>query len=257
MKAVILAGGLGTRISEETSSKPKPMVEVGGYPLLWHIMKIYSFHGINDFIICAGYKNQVIKEYFCNYFLHASDLTLDLRSNSRLIHNYQVEPWKITIVDTGNETMTGGRLKRVKQHIGNETFLLTYGDGVANIDIKSTIGFHKEHKKLCTITAVQPPGRFGALDISEENTVKSFMEKPRGDSSWINGGFFVVEPEVLNRIEDDTTIWEQEPLKSLARDGELKAYYHDDFWQPVDTLREKNVLESLWASGEAKWKVWD
>lgn len=256
MKAVILAGGLGSRLGEETGTKPKPMVEIGGKPILWHIMKIYSHHGINEFVICLGYKGHIIKEYFTNYFLHMADITLDIKTNSRLVHDHEVEPWKITLVDTGADTMTGGRVKRIQKYIGNETFLLTYGDGVGSVDIRRSIEFHKEHGKQCTITAVQPPGRFGALDYSPDGTVNKFIEKPQGDNSWINGGFFVVEPQVFDRIDDDTTIWEQAPLKGLAADAQLKAFFHDGFWQPMDTLREKNYLEELWASGEAPWKTW-
>ncbi|PMB07829.1 glucose-1-phosphate cytidylyltransferase [Fischerella thermalis CCMEE 5198] len=257
MKAVILAGGLGTRISEETSVKPKPMVEIGGKPILWHIMKIYSAHGINDFIICCGYKGYVIKEYFANYFLHMSDVTFDMRFNQMNVHLGNAEPWRVTLVNTGDNTMTGGRLKRVREHIGNETFCFTYGDGVSNVNITELIKFHKEQKTLATLTAVQPPGRFGAIILGSEQTkISSFHEKPEGDGAWINGGFFVLEPEVINFIADDSTVWEKEPLKKLAEMEQLSAFKHDGFWQPMDTLRDKNYLEDLWNKGNAPWKVW-
>ncbi len=257
MKAVILAGGYGTRISEESSVRPKPMVEIGGKPILWHIMKIYSAHGINDFVICCGYKGYAIKEYFANYFFHKSDVTFDLKNNLREIHQNHVEPWKVTLVDTGEDTMTGGRLKRVKDFIGSETFCFTYGDGVSDVDVRRLINFHRNQKTLATLTAVQPPGRFGAFTLdSERNLISSFEEKPDGDGAWVNGGFFVLEPEVLNYIEGDSTIWEREPLQKLAQDGTLSAYRHRGFWQPMDTLRDKNYLESLWQSGEAPWKAW-
>ncbi|MGF1570178.1 MAG: glucose-1-phosphate cytidylyltransferase [Nodosilinea sp.] len=257
MKAVIFAGGLGTRLSEETSIKPKPMVEVGNRPILWHIMKIYSAHGINDFIICCGYKGYVIKEYFANYFLHMSDVTFDLRFNQMNVHAGNAEPWKITLIDTGETTMTGGRLKRVREHIGSETFCLTYGDGVSDVNVTELVKFHKEQKSLATLTAVQPPGRFGAIALSEEQTqISSFQEKPEGDGAWINGGYFVLEPQVIDFVEGDETVWEQEPLKKLANLGQLSAYKHAGFWQPMDTLRDKNKLEDLWAENKAPWKVW-
>ena len=257
MKAVLLAGGLGTRISEETSLKPKPMVEIGGRPILWHIMKSYSAHGINDFIICCGYKGYVIKEYFANYFLHMSDVTFDMRFNQMSVHCGYAEPWRITLVDTGESTMTGGRLKRVREHVGNDTFCFTYGDGVSNVNIKELIDFHKEQKTLATLTATQPPGRFGAISLGQEQTkITSFQEKPGGDGAWINGGYFVLEPEVIDYMTDDSTVWEQEPLEKLAHKEQLSAYKHDGFWQPMDTLRDKNYLEGLWKSGNAPWKVW-
>ena len=256
MKAVILAGGLGTRISEETVIKPKPMIEIGGKPILWHIMKIYSFHGINDFIICCGYKGYVIKEYFANYFLHQSDITFDMSKNEMKIHQERVEPWKVTLIDTGEQTMTGGRIKRIKEYLNNgEDFCLTYGDGLANIDITKLIAFHKNHDKLATLSAIYPPGRFGALDITE-NQVTNFSEKPRGDGALINGGFFVLNSKALDYIQDDNTIWEQGPLKKLAKDGELMSFKHEDFWQPMDTLRDKHLLEELWESEKAPWKLW-
>jgi len=256
MKAVILAGGLGTRLTEETSSKPKPMVEIGGRPILWHILKIYSHYGINDFIICCGYKGYVIKEYFANYFLHMSDVTFDMSKNSFEVHSHNVEPWKVTLVDTGENTMTGGRLKRVKPHLDDETFCFTYGDGLASINIDELISYHCKNNNLATLTAVQPPGRFGSLSF-ERGKVLSFDEKPAGDGSWINGGFFVLQPEVLNLIKDDQTIWEQEPLQCLASSGQLGAYHHNGFWQPMDTLRDRNNLENLWTLGSPPWKLWD
>lgn len=257
MKAVILAGGLGTRLSEETAIKPKPMVEVGGQPILWHIMKIYSAHGINDFIICCGYKGYFIKEYFANYFLRMSDVTFDMRFNQMNIHAGKAEPWRVTLVDTGESTLTGGRLKRVREHIGNETFCFTYGDGVSNINITELIQFHKTQGTQATLTAVQPPGRFGAIVLGQEQTkIETFHEKPEGDGAWINGGYFVLEPEVIDYIEDDSTTWEQEPLQKLAHLGQLSAFKHDGFWQPMDTLKDKNYLEGLWQSGKAPWKVW-
>jgi len=256
MKVVILAGGLGTRISEETVIKPKPMIEIGGKPILWHIMKIYSFHGINDFIICCGYKGYVIKEYFANYFLHQSDITFDMSKNEMKIHQERLEPWKVTLIDTGEQTMTGGRIKRIKEYLNNgEDFCLTYGDGLANIDITKLIAFHKNHDKLATLSAIYPPGRFGALDITE-NQVTNFSEKPRGDGALINGGFFVLNSKALDYIQDDNTIWEQGPLKKLAKDGELMSFKHEDFWQPMDTLRDKHLLEELWESEKAPWKLW-
>jgi glucose-1-phosphate cytidylyltransferase len=256
MKVVILAGGFGTRLSEETDLKPKPMVEIGGKPILWHIMKLYSHHQFNDFVVCLGYKGYVIKEYFANYFLHQSDVTIDLKKNSMEIHESKAEPWRITLVDTGLSTMTGGRIKRVEPYIGNKPFLLTYGDGVSNVDITALVQYHRSREKLATVTAVQPSGRFGALNLDGTNAVLSFQEKPKGDGAWINGGFFVVEPEVLRLISADETVWEREPLESLARDGQLTAYNHTGFWQPMDTLRDKNHLEELWKSREAPWKVW-
>jgi len=257
MKAVILAGGLGTRLSEETSIRPKPMVEVGGKPILWHIMKTYSAHGINDFIICCGYKGYVIKEYFANYFLHMSDVTFDMRFNQMNVHSGYAEPWRVTLVNTGDNTMTGGRLKQVREHIGNETFCFTYGDGVSNINITELIKFHREQKTLATLSAVQPAGRFGAISLGQEQTkITSFKEKPEGDGAWINGGYFVLEPQVIDFIADSSTVWEKEPLEKLADLEELSAYKHDGFWQPMDTLRDKNYLEELWKSGKAPWQVW-
>ncbi|MEW5857879.1 MAG: glucose-1-phosphate cytidylyltransferase [Cyanobacteriota bacterium] len=257
MKAVILAGGLGTRLTEETTIKPKPMVEIGGRPVLWHIMKIYAAHGINDFIICCGYKGYVIKEYFANYFLHMSDVTFDMRFNQMNVHCGYAEPWRVTLVDTGDQTMTGGRLKRVREHIGNQTFCFTYGDGVANVNVQELIEFHREQKCLATLTATQPPGRFGAISLEpDQHKITNFREKPEGDGAWINGGYFVLEPEVIDYIADDSTIWEQEPLKKLSQDEQLAAYRHPGFWQPMDTLRDKNYLEELWKSGKAPWKVW-
>lgn len=256
MKAVILAGGLGTRISEETHLKPKPMVEIGGKPILWHIMKIYSAHGVDDFVICCGYRGYVIKEYFANYFLHTSDITFDMASNRMEIHRRHAEPWRVTVVDTGEDTMTGGRLKRVADYVADdEAFCFTYGDGVADVNVAEAIRFHKAHGKLATVTAVQPPGRYGALQMHGPK-VAGFTEKPRGDGGLINGGFFVLSPHCIPRIGGDATSWEAEPLGGLAADGELMAFEHHGFWQPMDTLREKNMLESLWASGKAPWKVW-
>jgi glucose-1-phosphate cytidylyltransferase len=257
MKAVILAGGYGTRISEETTVRPKPMVEIGGKPILWHIMKIYSAYDINDFIICCGYKGYMIKEYFSKYFLHMSDITIDLQNNSMKVHQNGVEPWKVTLIDTGENTMTGGRLKRVAEYIGNETFCFTYGDGVSDINIKKLIDFHKSQKSTATLTAVQPPGRFGIINISDEHArILSFKEKPAGDGTWINAGFFVMEPGVLDYISDDATVWEQEPMQNLARDGNLSAYKYRGFWHAMDTLQDKHILEELWKSGKAPWKVW-
>lgn len=255
MKAVILAGGFGTRISEETHLKPKPLIEIGGMPLLWHIMKTYSAYNINDFVICCGYKGYLIKEYFANYSLHMSDVTFDMKHNKMEVHQKFVEPWKVTLVDTGLETMTGGRLRKVKNYLENNTFCFTYGDGVSDINILDLITFHQNKKTLATITAVQPPGRFGMLNL-ESDKVRDFKEKSLGDSKWINGGYFVLEPAVLDYIQDDTTIWEREPLERLARDGQLSAYKHTGFWHPVDTLRDKNHLETLWNSGKARWKIW-
>ena len=256
MKAVILAGGLGTRISEETHLKPKPMVEIGGRPILWHIMKMYSSHGVNDFIVCCGYKGYIIKEYFANYFLHMSDVTFDMSNNAMEVHQKNAEPWRVTLVDTGEDTLTGGRLKRVADYLkGDNDFCFTYGDGVSDLDITAEIAFHKRHGKLATVTAVQPPGRYGALQISG-NEVLGFTEKPRGDGGLINGGFFVLSPGCIDRISDDQSSWEGEPLAGLARDGQLMAFEHSGFWQPMDTLREKNFLEELWQSGKAPWKAW-
>ncbi len=256
MKAVILAGGLGTRISEETHLKPKPMIEIGGKPILWHIMKIYSAHGVNDFVICCGYKGYLIKEYFANYFLHMSDVTFDMADNRMEVHHRKAEPWKVTLVDTGEDTFTGGRLKRVADYIRNEDdFCFTYGDGVSNVDIRASIEFHRQHRKLATVTAVQPPGRYGALERSGAQ-VTGFTEKPRGDGGLINGGFFVLSPKCLDLIEGDHSSWEGEPLTKLAQKGEMMAFEHNGFWQPMDTLREKNHLEDLWASGKAPWKLW-
>ena len=256
VKAVILAGGLGTRISEETHLKPKPMIEIGGKPILWLLMKIYSSHGINDFIICCGFKGYVIKEYFANYFLHMSDVTFDMTNNKMKVHQQNSEPWTVTLVDTGEDTQTGGRLKRVASYLKNEkAFCFTYGDGLANVDITKLIKFHESHGKLATVTAVQPPGRYGALN-RENDLVTSFVEKPKGDGGWINGGFFVLSPKCIDYIDSDNTAWEQKPLKDIALKGELMAYEHKDFWQPMDTLREKNLLEELWESGKAPWKNW-
>jgi len=255
MKAVILAGGLGTRISEESAVRPKPMIEIGGKPILWHILKIYSEFGINDFVICCGYKGYVIKEYFANYFLHMSDVTFDMQHNRMEVHHKTAEPWRVTLVDTGEDTLTGGRLRRVREYVGDDEFCFTYGDGVADIDIAALLAFHRASGRLATLTAVQPPGRFGVLDI-HEGAVKSFQEKPSGDGSWINGGFFVLNPKVIDYIDGDDTIWERAPLERLASEGQLGAYFHEGFWQPMDTLRDKNHLESLWASGKAPWKVW-
>jgi glucose-1-phosphate cytidylyltransferase len=255
MKAVILAGGLGTRLSEETSVRPKPMVEVGGKPVLWHILKNYSHHGINDFVICLGYRGYVIKEYFANYFLHMSDVTFDLAENRMEVCHRHCEPWRVTLVDTGDNTQTGGRLKRVRDYLDDGTFCFTYGDGLSNVDITASIKFHREQKRLATLTAVQPAGRFGALDIQDQR-ISRFQEKPDGDGSWINGGFFVLEPEVLQHIDQDSTVWEREPMEQLARDGQLSAFTHTGFWQPMDTLRDKMRLEELWQTGQAPWKVW-
>ena len=255
MKAVILAGGLGTRISEESALRPKPMIEIGGMPVLWHILKIYAHHGVNDFIICLGYKGYVIKEYFANYFLHMSDVTFDMRTNSLEVHQKYAEPWRVTLVDTGAETQTGGRLKRVAAYLDSETFFFTYGDGVADVDITAELAFHRENGLLATMCAAQPPGRFGAIDI-DGSRITRFEEKPAGDGTWINGGFFVLERRVLELIDGDSTIWERTPLERLARDGQLSAYQHRGLWQPMDTLRDKNKLEELWQSGRAPWKVW-
>ena len=256
MKAIILAGGLGTRISEETHVKPKPMVEIGGKPILWHIMKMYSAHGVNDFVICCGYKGYVIKEYFANYFLHMSDVTFDMANNQMEVHQRHAEPWRVTLVDTGDDTMTGGRLKRVADYVKDEeAFCFTYGDGVADVDISALIAFHRKHGRAATVTAVQPPGRYGALKM-EDDLVAGFTEKPRGDGGLINGGFFVLSPEVLPLIEGDHISWEMEPLETLARKGDLMAFRHMGFWQPMDTLRERRMLESLWETNKAPWRVW-
>ena len=256
MKAVILAGGLGTRISEETHLKPKPMIEIGGRPILWHLMKIYSSHGINDFVICCGYKGYIIKEYFANYFLHMSDVTFDIKDNKMKVHQGNAEPWKVTLVDTGDETLTGGRLRRVKDYLKDEeAFCFTYGDGLADVNVAELVKFHKSKGKLATVTAVQPPGRYGALDI-KNHEVLQFIEKPKGDGGWINGGFFVLSSKCIDYIENDQSSWEGSPLIKIAKQGELAAYQHRGFWQPMDTLREKNLLEELWASGKAPWKSW-
>jgi glucose-1-phosphate cytidylyltransferase len=255
MKAVILAGGLGTRISEESHLKPKPMIEIGGRPILWHIMKIYSHYGINDFVICLGYRGYVIKEYFANYFLHMSDVTFDISENRMEVHQHYAEPWRVTLVDTGQETLTGGRLKRVREYVGNEGFCFTYGDGVADIDVGKLIQFHRSQRALATLTAIQPPGRYGAVSIDDAR-VLSFAEKPEGDGAWINGGFFVLEPGAVDYIQGDQTSWESDALVRLSRDGKLSGYKHAGFWQAMDTLRDKNQLEDLWQSGKAPWKVW-
>ena len=257
MKAVILAGGLGTRISEETDVKPKPMIEVGGKPILWHIMKMYSSHGVNDFIICCGYKGYVIKEYFANYFLHMSDVTFCMKKNKMNVHHEGAEPWTVTLIDTGDNTMTGGRIKKIKKYIkDDEAFCLTYGDGVSDVDIGKLIKYHREQQTMATLTAVYPPGRFGALELIN-NKVQTFKEKPKGDGARINGGFFVLSPKVIDLIEDDSTVWEQDPMEKLASQGQMSAFKHDGFWQPMDTLRDKNYLEELWQSHAAPWKVWD
>ncbi len=255
MKAVILAGGLGTRFSEETERKPKPMVEIGGKPILWHIMKIYSTHGINDFIICLGYKGYVIKEYFANYFLHTSDVTFDMGNNKMDLHNNKSEPWKVTLIDTGANTMTGGRLKRIAPFLDNNNFCMTYGDGVGDINISKAVSFHNNNALLATVTATKPPGRFGALDLENEY-VKSFIEKPDGDDGWINGGFFVLSPKVIDYIEGDDTVWENKPMELLVKEKQMKAFFHSGFWHPMDTLRDKNYLEDLWLKKQAPWKVW-
>ncbi|MGH8110171.1 MAG: glucose-1-phosphate cytidylyltransferase [Arenimonas sp.] len=255
MKAVILAGGFGTRISEETAVRPKPMIEIGGKPVLWHLLKTYSHHGINDFIICLGYKGYIIKEYFANYFLHNSDVTFDLANNQMQVHHKHAEPWRITLVDTGEHTQTGGRLKRVADYLDGDTFCFTYGDGLADVDIAKELAFHKSNQTLATVCAVQPPGRFGAIDI-DGNRITRFEEKPLGDGSWINGGFFILEPGVLKYVDGDDSVWEREPLEKLASAGQLSAFTHRGFWQPMDTLRDKVKLEELWQSGKAPWKVW-
>ena len=256
MKAVILAGGFGTRISEESYLKPKPMIEIGGKPILWHIMKIYSYYGINDFIICCGYKGYVIKEYFANYFLHMSDITFDMTSNERVVHQNYAEPWRVTLVDTGENTLTGGRLLRIRHHLDNEPFCFTYGDGIADIDLSELLKLHKAHGKSATVTAIQPPGRYGELNL-QAGLVKNFQEKPAGDGAWINGGFFILNPSVIDLIEGDQSSWEGEPLFRLAQQGELMAYQHKGFWQAMDTLRDKNQLEDLWKNGNAPWKIWE
>jgi glucose-1-phosphate cytidylyltransferase len=257
MKVVILAGGYGTRLSEETGIKPKPMVEIGNQPMLWHIMKIYSAHGLNDFIICLGYKGHVIKQYFANYSLYMSNVTFDFRNRQTEIHNDGSDPWRVTLVDTGENTMTGGRMKRIRDFVANETFCMSYGDGVSDIDIKELIAFHRREKALATLTAVQPPGRFGAFSLDgEQSKILSFKEKPQGDGAWINGGFFVMEPGVMDYIKDDSTVWEEEPMKRLAHEGKLTAYRHYGYWQNMDSLRDKTVLEGIWQSGNPPWKVW-
>ena len=258
MKVVILCGGLGTRISEESHLKPKPMIEIGDYPILWHIMKTYAHYGFNEFILCAGYKGHVIKEYFNNYLLHAADITIDFRNpeNRRIVHNHTAEPWAITMVNTGLDTMTGGRVKRIQKYVGNEPFMLTYGDGVSDVNIKALTDFHRKNGKLMTMTAIQPMGRFGVLDMDDGGNVKGFREKPAEDGTWINGGFFVCQPEIFNYIQDDQTLLEQGPIQNLAKEGQLKAFQHTGFWHPMDTLRDKNHLEGLWKSGKAPWKVW-
>lgn len=257
MKAVILAGGFGSRISEESGTKPKPMIEIGGKPILWHIMKVYSHFGVQDFIVCCGYKGYVIKEYFANYFLHMSDVTFDMKHNRMEVHQRYADPWKVTLVDTGEDTMTGGRIKRIRSYVeGEEAFCLTYGDGVGDVDIKALIEFHHAQDVECTLTAVQPPGRFGALDVRGDHRITSFREKPQGDGGLINGGFFVCSPSVIRRIAGDHTIWERDPLEALAADGQISAYHHRGFWQPMDTLRDKLHLEKLWADGQAPWRVW-
>ena len=255
MKAVILAGGLGTRLSEETTVKPKPMIEIGGFPILWHILKIYSCYGIKEFIVCCGYKGYLIKEYFANYYLHSSDFTVDLKKNIIKTHNINSEEWEVTLVDTGRDTLTGGRLARVKEYIGNETFCFTYGDGLADINIQNLISFHKKEGRKATLTAVQPPGRFGSLAF-ERGRVLGFNEKPKGDGNWINGGFFVLEPETIELIDNDLCSWEEQPMKKLANTNELSAFHHNGFWQPMDTLRDKITLQELWESQKAPWKIW-
>jgi glucose-1-phosphate cytidylyltransferase len=257
MKAVILAGGLGTRLSEETESKPKPMIEIGAKPLLWHIMKIYSAQGIDEFVVCLGYRGYVIKEYFANYYLHMGDVTFDMKDNRMEVHQSGAEPWKVTLIDTGAETMTGGRLKRVLPYVEGEEFCFTYGDGVADVDMGELIRFHREHGRLATVTAVQPSGRFGALDIGEGELIRRYEEKPKGDGGWINGGFFVLSPEVARYIDGDATVWEQQPLQRLAEEEQLAAYRHSGFWYAVDTVRDKRHLQELWDSGAAPWKLWE
>lgn len=256
MKVVLLAGGLGTRLSEETNVRPKPMVEIGGMPILWHIMKIYSAHGFNDFIVCLGYKGYIIKEYFANYFLHKSDVTVDLKNNSVKVHDSFAEPWTVTLVDTGANSMTGGRIKRVQAHVGDNPFMLTYGDGVSNINITELVKYHNEQKKMLTVTAVQPSGKFGALNITDDNQVHSFVEKPKGDGAWINGGFFVCQPDIFKFLDGDHTVWEKEPLEKIAQLGQMTAFKHSGFWKPMDTLRDKMDMEESWQSGNALWKIW-
>ncbi|MDH3974410.1 MAG: glucose-1-phosphate cytidylyltransferase [Deltaproteobacteria bacterium] len=256
MKVVILAGGFGTRLSEETDLKPKPMVEIGGKPILWHIMKIYSSYGFNDFIICLGYKGYLIKEWFANYSLHMSDVTIDMKKGAMKVHQNFAEPWEVTLIDTGDGTMTGGRIKRVKDYIGSEPFMMTYGDGVGDVDIAKLADFHKKHGKFATVTAVQPSGRFGSMDLDKADRVTAFQEKPKGDNAWINGGFFVLDPEAIDYIEGDSTIWERSPMEKLAGEGQMVAFKHSGFWQPMDTLRDKHHLEEMWASGDAPWKKW-
>lgn len=256
MKAVILAGGLGTRLSEETGVRPKPMIEIGGKPILWHLLKIYSCHGINDFVICLGYKGYLVKEYFANYFLHTSDVTFDLARNKMQVHHRHAEPWRVTLVDTGESTQTGGRLRRAAEYLDEESFCFTYGDGLADVDISASIAFHQQHGRLATCCAVQPPGRFGALDI-QDGMINRFQEKPSGDGSWVNGGFFVLSPRTIDYIDGDACIWEREPLEALAQEGQLAAFRHEGFWQPMDTLRDKIKLEELWQSGAAPWKRWE
>ena len=257
MKAVILAGGLGTRLAEETTVRPKPMVEIGGRPILWHILKMYSAHGINDFVICLGYKGYVIKEYFANYFLHMSDVTFDMQSNQMEVHQRNAEPWRVTLVDTGEQTMTGGRLKRVSRYLDDEDFCFTYGDGVGDVDLTALVAFHRAQGGQATLTATLPPGRFGAIDIGPENHIRRFVEKPAGDGAYINGGFFVLSPKVIDLIPGDDCIWEREPLQALAEQGQLSAFRHSGFWRPMDTLRDKIELEALWSAGNAPWKIWD
>ena len=256
MKVVLLAGGFGTRLSEETDLKPKPMVEIGGKPILWHIMKLYSSYGFNEFIICLGYKGYMIKEWFANYSLHMSDVTIDMKNGDMKVHQNFAEPWEVTLIDTGDGTMTGGRIKRVKEYIGNKTFMMTYGDGVGDVDIAKLAEFHKKHGKCATVTAVQPSGRFGAMELDNEDTVRSFQEKPKGDNAWINGGFFVLEPEAIDYVEGDSTIWERTPMEQIASEGQMLAFRQSGFWQPMDTLRDKHHLEDLWNSGKAPWKKW-
>ena len=255
MKAIILAGGLGTRITEETQVRPKPMVEIGGRPILWHIMKIYSAHGINDFVICLGYKGYLIKEYFANYYLHMADVTFDIGRNEMEVHHHSAEPWRVTLVDTGDRTQTGGRLKRVREYIGDEVFCFTYGDGLADLDIGKLIAFHAAQETLATVTAVQPPGRFGSLDVKGSRIVR-FEEKPPGDSAWISGGFFVLSPQVIDYIDGDDIVWECAPMQRLAGEGQMSAFHHHGFWHPMDTLRDRNNLEALWESGQPPWKIW-
>ena len=257
MKVVLLAGGFGTRISEESAIKPKPMIDVGHQPILWHIMKIYAAHGLTDFVICCGHRGHIIKDYFSNYFLHKADVTFDLRKNTTEIHQNNAEPWRVTLVDTGDKSMTGGRIKRIQEYIENSPFCLTYGDGVSNVNIRELIEFHVKQKKLATLTAVQPPGRFGAFTLEKDhNSISTFREKPNGDGAWVNGGFFVLQPEVMNYIEGDHTVWEKEPMERLAREDQLSAFRHSGFWQPMDTLRDRMYLEDLWAKDKAPWKIW-